>query len=49
VSALEEIKSWKRRHEKCNGFSKNYYRDGSNVLEDNYDEIIEALEDKEEK
>ena len=46
MSALEELKDWKRRQDRCNGFSKNKYKDGSDVLEDNYDEIIKALEEK---
>jgi hypothetical protein len=47
MSALEEITSWKRRNESDNGFSKNKHRDGSNLLEDHYSEIVEALEIKE--
>ncbi len=43
MSALEELRAWKRRQDRCNGFSKHKFKDGSDVLEDNYDEIIEAL------
>jgi len=46
MNALDEIKAWRRRHERCNGFSKHYYQDGSNILEDNYDEIVAALEEQ---
>ena len=35
--ALDEVRAWKRRQDRDNGFSKNKHRDGSDVLENNLD------------
>lgn len=42
-TAYGDITEWHERQEKCNGFSSNKHRDGSNVLEDNYEAIEIAL------
>jgi len=42
--AILELKAWRKRQDRCNGFSKNKHKDGSDVLEDNYDAIIRCLE-----
>lgn len=41
--AYADVTEWKERQDRCNGFSSNKYRDGSNVLEDNYEAIEIAL------
>jgi len=37
-----EMLAWKKRQDRCNGFSKNKDRDGSRILEDNF-EILELV------
>jgi len=41
--AYADVTEWQERQKRCNGFSANKYRDGSNVLEDNYEAIEIAL------
>ena len=44
LTALNELKKWKRREDQDNGFSKNIPMDAYRVLDNNYEAIVSCLQ-----